>query len=62
MFEQIRQDILTHYAHGHLDLRDIESALEGLALVEVIYAKALRKREEKWDADGVEEWERELMR
>ena len=62
MFEQIRQDILTHYAHGDLELKDVESALKNLALVEVIYTKALRKREEKWDADGVEEWERELMR
>ena len=40
MFDQIR--------------RDVEKAMEELASLEAIYAKALRKREEKW--------ERELMR
>jgi len=62
MFEQIRQDILRHYAYGDLDYRDIEEAMEELASVEVIHAKALRKREERWDKHEVPEWERELMR
>lgn len=62
MFDQIRQDILNHYTYGDLDFQDIEAALEGLSKAQAIHTKALRKREEKWDADGVEEWERELMR
>lgn len=62
MFEQIRQDILNHYTYGDLDSRDIEKALKDLASVEAIHAKALQKREEKWDAHEVPEWERELMR
>ena len=62
MFDQIRQDILNHYTYGDLDFQDIEAALEGLSKAQAIHTKALRKREEKWDADGVEEWEWELMR
>lgn len=62
MFEQIRQDILRHYTYGDLDYRDIEEAMEELASVEAIHAKALRKREEKWDKHEVPGWERDLMR
>jgi hypothetical protein len=62
VFEQIRREILNHYTYGDLDFREIEKAMEELASVEAIYAKALRKREEKWDKHEVPEWERELMR
>lgn len=62
MFEQIRQVILNHYTYGDLDFRDVEKAMEDLASVEAIHAKALRKREEGWDRHEVPEWERELMR
>lgn len=58
----IRIELLEQLAERNLDPHETNQALEALTVVEVILNTARERREEKWDAHGVEEWEREFMR
>lgn len=53
--QNIRIELLEQLAERNLSPLEANQAIEALNA-------AHQRREEKWDAHGVEEWERELMR